>query len=62
MKLESLVKKGVIIPHKTPIICNLQRKFRGMRGISNRVSLCCDMDKNVRSVSLKGDRVYIEFC
>lgn len=62
MKLNELVKKGVIVPHQTPIICNLQRKFRGMRGTSHRVSLCCDLDKNVRRVSLKGDYVYIEFC
>jgi hypothetical protein len=62
MKLSNLVKKGIIVRYQTPCVCNLQRKYRGQRGLSNRVCYGADKYKNVRSVSLKGDRVYIEFC
>lgn len=62
MKLAKLIEKGIIVRYQTPCVCNLQRKYRGRRGLWNRVCFGTDMDKNVRSVSLKGDRVYIEFC
>lgn len=67
MKLINLIKKGIIVPGKMMLVCNIERRSRGRGKPHHRVSLCSDLNKGVRKIYLKSSiaherLVYIEFC